>query len=412
MTLPLEDVEKLVIRIVASSSDQKELGCASASSDNYVEVEANNMGDRGDAVVGAASQAHQGDGYTGDKDAEENTENPAEVAAEVAKALEALHSFRPNFGHGAAEGAELKGQSSLRYSGIDEDVRVDNTGKDHAHSEINSSKRERKRGPRPVAAKRRRTVTREDKRTRNFLSIFDDLDDGETGNGLLEVARSSQEQRLELVVDSMIAQAVGEGSVANFDLISEGVATGSARVDNRSLGTSASVNPTAVAGQAEDTCAGSASPNPCTATAEYLDLVTVATDDDDCSSFAASRADLMAAEAAAAEVDLKTGAGIIVTLAVTEEVSGCVGPHIEADSVADSETVNDARLKKSRKAESMGTTTTELLAVPEKKMKRVDYAPLVEGEADPPTTVAATSRPWNGATFTPSQKSMWRRRNK
>ena len=85
---------------------------------------------------------------------------------------------------------------------------------------------------------------------------------------------------------------------------------------------------------------------------------------------------------AAAEVGLKTGAGFVVASAFTEDVSGCAGLHIEADSFANPEAANDARFKKVRKAESMGTTTAEPLAVPEKKRKRVDGAFSAESEGE------------------------------
>ena len=73
-------------------------------------------------------------------------------------------------------------------------------------------------------------------------------------------------------------------------------------------------------------------------------------------------------------------------------------------TVAHPEETNDARFKKVRKAEYMGTTKTKPLAVPEKKMRRADTTPLAENEIDPRTEMAATSRP-------PEYGSM-RKRNK
>ena len=61
--------------------------------------------------------------------------------------------------------------------------------------------------------------------------------------------------------------------------------------------------------------------------------------------------------------------------------------------------------------ESMGTTTAEPQTVPEKKMRSADGVASVENEAGPPTIIAAaTSRPSNWETFSPSQKRHWRRR--
>ena len=94
-----------------------------------------------------------------------------------------------------------------------------------------------------------------------------------------------------------------------------------------------------------------------------------------------SGADFITAEVAA-EGDLETGAGTAVALAATEDVSGCVGIHIEADSVVDSEAPNDARLKKARKAEAMETATAEPQAFPEKKMRRADGVLTVESGAE------------------------------
>ena len=63
-------------------------------------------------------------------------------------------------------------------------------------------------------------------------------------------------------------------------------------------------------------------------------------------------------------------------------------------------------------SESMGTTTAEPQAVPEKKMRSADGVVLVENEEGPLTTAAAaTSRPSNWETFSPSQKRHWRKRH-
>ena len=61
-------------------------------------------------------------------------------------------------------------------------------------------------------------------------------------------------------------------------------------------------------------------------------------------------------------------------------------------------------------AESMGITTAAPPEVPEKRMRRADGVPVVEGEADPANETAATPRPSNWATMTNSQKSKWRKR--
>ena len=60
--------------------------------------------------------------------------------------------------------------------------------------------------------------------------------------------------------------------------------------------------------------------------------------------------------------------------------------------------------------ESMGTTTAEPQAVPEKKMRSADGVVSVENEAGPANETAATSRPSNWETFSPSQKRHWRKR--
>ena len=70
------------------------------------------------------------------------------------------------------------------------------------------------------------------------------------------------------------------------------------------------------------------------------------------------------------------------------------------------------RPTKVRKAEAMETATSEPLAFPETKIRRVDGAPSIESAAGYTNVAAAIPRPSNWATFTPSQKSMWRRRNK
>ena len=58
----------------------------------------------------------------------------------------------------------------------------------------------------------------------------------------------------------------------------------------------------------------------------------------------------------------------------------------------------------------MGTTAAEPQAVPEKKMRRADVVSLVENEAGPANETAATSRPSNWETLSPSQKRNWRKR--
>jgi hypothetical protein len=63
-------------------------------------------------------------------------------------------------------------------------------------------------------------------------------------------------------------------------------------------------------------------------------------------------------------------------------------------------------------SESMGTTTAEPQAVPEKKMRSADDALTVENEAGPANETAATSRPSNWETLSRSQNALWRRRHK
>ena len=63
-------------------------------------------------------------------------------------------------------------------------------------------------------------------------------------------------------------------------------------------------------------------------------------------------------------------------------------------------------------SESMGTTTAEPQAVPEKKMRNADAALTVENEAGPANETAATSCPSNWETMSHSQKALWRRRHK
>ena len=63
-------------------------------------------------------------------------------------------------------------------------------------------------------------------------------------------------------------------------------------------------------------------------------------------------------------------------------------------------------------AESMGTTAAEPQAVPEKKMRRADGVFLVEDEAGPANVTAATSRPSNWDTFSPSRKAHFRRQTR
>ena len=77
-------------------------------------------------------------------------------------------------------------------------------------------------------------------------------------------------------------------------------------------------------------------------------------------------------------VSAVAGAVFDVAAAITDDVSGCIDPHIETDSVANPEATNGTRFKKVRKAESLGTTTAESLEVPEKKMRRADGVFLVE----------------------------------
>jgi len=80
-------------------------------------------------------------------------------------------------------------------------------------------------------------------------------------------------------------------------------------------------------------------------------------------------------------VSAAAGAGFDVTVATTVDVSGCIGPHIETDSVSTSEAPSGTRFKKVRKAEALGTATAESLAAPEKKM-RAEGVLLVESEAE------------------------------
>ena len=62
--------------------------------------------------------------------------------------------------------------------------------------------------------------------------------------------------------------------------------------------------------------------------------------------------------------------------------------------------------------ESMGTTTTEQQAVPEKKRRSADGVVSVENEAGPANETAAISRPLIWETMSHSQKALWRRRHK
>jgi len=162
--------------------------------------------------------------------------------------------------------------------------------------------------------------------------------------------------------------------------------------------------------QADDIRADFVSPSLSVGTAADSGLMTVAVEDDGLS-VDASGAEFTTAEVAAAEVGLKFGARLVVASAVMEDVGGCVGLHIEADSVVNSEATNDARLKKARKAEAMETATAEPLATPETKMRRVDGALLVESETGSVNVAAAKSRPWNWDTFSRSQKRNWRKRH-
>ena len=65
----------------------------------------------------------------------------------------------------------------------------------------------------------------------------------------------------------------------------------------------------------------------------------------------------------------------------------------------------------SGKTESMGITTVEPQAVPEKKMRRADGALSVENEANPVNEMAASSRPSSWEAMSHSQKRNWRKRN-
>ena len=99
------------------------------------------------------------------------------------------------------------------------------------------------------------------------------------------------------------------------------------------------------------------------------------------------------------------GAGFDVTVATTEDVSGCIGPHIETDSVSTSEAPSGTRFKKVRKAEALGTATAESLAAPEKKM-RAEGVLLVESVADSPNEMDSISRPPKWETFSRSRSAI------
>ena len=88
----------------------------------------------------------------------------------------------------------------------------------------------------------------------------------------------------------------------------------------------------------------------------------------------------MTLEAVEVEAGLKGRAGSVDELTAADDLGGCVGLQGKADNAAYPETIHDARLKKMRKAESMGTTTAEPHLVPETKMRRVDGTPSVESE--------------------------------
>ena len=62
-------------------------------------------------------------------------------------------------------------------------------------------------------------------------------------------------------------------------------------------------------------------------------------------------------------------------------------------------------------SESMGTTTAEPQAVPEKKMRSADGVVSVENEAGSANETAVISRPSNWETMSHSQKANWRKRN-
>ena len=229
-----------------------------------------------------------------------------------------------------------------------------------------SGRRGRKRGIISPAERFRRTDAKEARRIRRFLAIFDE--DG---------------------VEASFSTATTEQVKVNLP-------TGDDPKDDFLLVEEAQAGPDAILG----------------ADAEVVGLVGVeaAEVQVDPHLRAVSGPDFITVEVAVAEGGLQIGVGSVVAPAVTENVSGCAGLHIEAESVANPETMNDARLKKVRKAESMGTATAEPLAFPEKKM-RADDALLVEIEAAPPNETAATSRPWNWDTLSKSQKGNWRKRH-
>ena len=114
-------------------------------------------------------------------------------------------------------------------------------------------------------------------------------------------------------------------------------------------------------------------------------------------------------------MDLTPGAGLVAALSGTEDVRRCVGLHIETDSAVHPEETNDARVKKVRKADSMGTITAEPLAVPEKKMKRTEDGVLsAESEtqgrlSDPQFEPMVTPEDWKR--MNKQQRKNWRARH-
>ena len=137
------------------------------------------------------------------------------------------------------------------------------------------------------------------------------------------------------------------------------------------------VDPTAVTVQA-DTVSLSVRP------VVDTDQITVASDIDSLRvERAISAADPTAAKTIEAKKVFTIGATKVEKPTAVEVAAGRVGLHLGAESVANPEETNDARVKNVRKAESMGTTTAEPLAAPEKKIRYTeDDALLVESEAE------------------------------
>ena len=235
-------------------------------------------------------------------------------------------------------------QSAPSCSGATDELPADNSKGAPSNGEQETGtldmipKSSRKRGPRSWARKKRRMDTIEARRIQRFLSEFDeDL----TEKGSLERAEDilykAAEQRYSSQPETDTRDGywlhLGEGPAVELAaLVATGLAT---EVDPQSGATLST--------------------------------------------------DLMVSAAA--------GAGFDVTVATTEDVSGC----IETDSVSTSEATSGTRFKKVRKAEALGTATAESLAAPEKKM-RAEGVLLVESEADPSSETAATPRPSNWET--------------